>query len=750
MIRSISRAVLLLLLSLVPWTVQGREGDAISSEAQSAISQGLEAAKSQKWDVAIEHFEAARKASPNSPQVLFNLALAHDKTGGHELLSMAWYHAYLGVAPRAPNAPAVRTRLQELEKKIQGTALELAASAWAATEKLPQEAHPQWKIPKIVGIQALAGDPAVAMGTVTSLKSGDYASCFEEMAKAQAQRGDFAAAKDAVARIANPNSTSHEFACVAIGEAMARRGHFDEAMDFARTFADGQKSRSGDIHGKIVDKLVEGVAKLARTHRDFAENAEARATLGKAELFAGALNTPTRLRRLIWIADDYTRVDGKEDAARILSQVLSEMEEYKKKDADSIWLYSSLVKALSDADLTTEARDTAARVLDEELKATADVFRRHASPLHDLIGGVPHVTEDFPQARKVARRMWAEVRKLPQAKQPLDTGTRIYDLTPAGEALLLVGDLEGGLEVLDVLGERKTANDAFSYDGFVQSCVDAHLKAGKTTKAAQLIPKIHEPIYRNLKYRQLAAQHAKSHEWSKALQTVEKIHDDPARASALAEVAGEYGLAGEWGKAAQLAAKIIPPRQQAIAWENIADARLKRGQADEAKAALEKVLTLAPKVTDLQGRILTWKDSVRIYVGEKSFDGYFEGNGDFAAAREMVARIPDDGIRRECEVEIAWKEAEKTRGPGLGMARANHSADLRFHYQMFEWEYLAENELKEKWAVNLGAYLDSLRPRKSDEVVDGMVKAARGMLDAITKMHDIEMKYAAVNESHEG
>ncbi len=91
---------------------------ALSPEAEQAMQRGLAAAEQQEWRIAIKHFGEALEGAPYAPEVLFNLALAHDRLGGRELLAIAWFRAFLAAAPEAANAGQVRERIIGLEVKV--------------------------------------------------------------------------------------------------------------------------------------------------------------------------------------------------------------------------------------------------------------------------------------------------------------------------------------------------------------------------------------------------------------------------------------------------------------------------------------------------------------------------------------------------------------------------------------------------------------------------------------------------------
>jgi tetratricopeptide (TPR) repeat protein len=80
------------------------------------LDKGLAAAQRNDWPAAIEAFAHAQTYdAPEDPVVLFNLGLANAKAG-RDLAALKYLHAYLAVAPNAPNAAAVRKEIAERKK----------------------------------------------------------------------------------------------------------------------------------------------------------------------------------------------------------------------------------------------------------------------------------------------------------------------------------------------------------------------------------------------------------------------------------------------------------------------------------------------------------------------------------------------------------------------------------------------------------------------------------------------------------
>ncbi|MEI8349894.1 MAG: hypothetical protein WCI77_07050 [Candidatus Omnitrophota bacterium] len=133
----------------------------LSKEAKEHFDAGLNAAQNKQWPQAITHFGQAQKLAPLSSEVLFNLALAYDKSGNCELVAIPWYKAYLVLAKDASRTEAVRTRIKELEAKV-------------ATD--------------IRGI--LAWSIQVVDGYVGEYKDNPQFASYSEISKVQAQVGD--------------------------------------------------------------------------------------------------------------------------------------------------------------------------------------------------------------------------------------------------------------------------------------------------------------------------------------------------------------------------------------------------------------------------------------------------------------------------------------------------------------------------------------------------------------------------------
>lgn len=161
----------------------------LSAAAQAFMDQGLAAAAVQDWKTAISSFRSAQKESPANSAIMFNLALAYDSAGGHDLLALCWFHAYLAAAPFSDNAAAVKSRLPDIEASVEKKMQKMAVIAGNAATRLRKDISPA-----AAAALAYTGDIRAAYGVVdndSSLRN----QAFQETAIAQAALGDFQGAR---------------------------------------------------------------------------------------------------------------------------------------------------------------------------------------------------------------------------------------------------------------------------------------------------------------------------------------------------------------------------------------------------------------------------------------------------------------------------------------------------------------------------------------------------------------------------
>jgi hypothetical protein len=197
-----------------------------------------------------------REAAPESPHVLFNLALAYSRAGSRDLLAIAWFRAYLAAAPKAPNAQQVRAQILDHEVEIGATAQKLFSNALEAASQIPDDYQKDYTYKDIATAQAWAGDIEGAKETAAQI-TGDKSSAYKNIAWAQAEAGDIKGAKETATQITGDKSPAFKY----IAWAQARAGDTKGAKDMAARITDaGHRSsayssiasaqaQAGDIKG---------------------------------------------------------------------------------------------------------------------------------------------------------------------------------------------------------------------------------------------------------------------------------------------------------------------------------------------------------------------------------------------------------------------------------------------------------------------------------------------------------------------
>jgi len=145
-------------------------------EAQEAVNQGIAAAKLPDFPLAIQHFEEARKAAPQSPVIWYYLGLAESKLPGRELRAICWFEAYLAANPTAQNAAAVKDEINTLDIKSQLNLANMIRSLQDLANLVPFR-NPWLKVlaqTEVAMYQAEAGDIAGAQKALASqIKSAE-------------------------------------------------------------------------------------------------------------------------------------------------------------------------------------------------------------------------------------------------------------------------------------------------------------------------------------------------------------------------------------------------------------------------------------------------------------------------------------------------------------------------------------------------------------------------------------------------
>lgn len=158
--RGIVAAIGLFLTVAIPASPTRGQSPALGlpAEAAQAMRLGLEAVQLKEWALALRYFTRAQRAAPRHPQALYNLARAYDLAGGRDLLAIAWYRAYLAVAPDASNTDEVRADLVRLEENVKATVGKLIHTARDLAEEVADRTVQDGLYRRIAVAEAATGE----------------------------------------------------------------------------------------------------------------------------------------------------------------------------------------------------------------------------------------------------------------------------------------------------------------------------------------------------------------------------------------------------------------------------------------------------------------------------------------------------------------------------------------------------------------------------------------------------------------
>lgn len=191
----------------------------LSASAEIAMQAGLAAAQEGDFPTAIRHFEAARRASPDSPLPRYYLGQAEAKLPGRELRAICWFRSYLAAVPRAPERRAMLDEIDRLQARSTAVLFELLGALTAAADALPLPDPSAQEDPdgsfrdragaRVAILWGRAGDKAKALERAALLTNAALRSSVEaRIANAVAEAGDLAGGRALAARAAATAATS--------------------------------------------------------------------------------------------------------------------------------------------------------------------------------------------------------------------------------------------------------------------------------------------------------------------------------------------------------------------------------------------------------------------------------------------------------------------------------------------------------------------------------------------------------------
>lgn len=239
-------AIIVMILSLPTSKLDADEADSETDSSwiarrDAAMQRGMLAVQAESWKLAARYFEEARKADPGSAAVLKNLALANDRIGGRELLSIAWYRAFLSTNPDARTEEAVRQRIKALDVMAEGKLISLLQTIEETTGMITDNKEKSERFRGISYVQAKLGDFHSALLTAARCfdsKQQSYA--FRNISDEQRRKGDLMGAADTAEKITDDGDRSSSLRYIA--RDYAKSGNRERARYLLNLAADAAKS----------------------------------------------------------------------------------------------------------------------------------------------------------------------------------------------------------------------------------------------------------------------------------------------------------------------------------------------------------------------------------------------------------------------------------------------------------------------------------------------------------------------------
>lgn len=607
--RWLSIALVTVGLSLAtPGSARAQSG--LSAEAEQAFQRGVVAAQQGQWTVALRYFDEARKTAPHQPQILFNLGLGESKLPSRELRAAVWLRAYLATSPRATNEKAVRELIEALDVRLEGALEKILRQTRDLALQLPAGFDRDQALRQVGQTQVAMGDFAAAKETVARMASDDTSGP-GRVAEALAEAGDVAGAKRIVAAIKESFHIHRSSAYANIAVTQARAG------DVAGAEATLAEARNEDYR-------IGGLFGVAQVLFQTGRKAEAAAWVMRAKDAIAALPASPR-------ASYYPRLGQMQAAIDDIAGALQT---------------ASLIPPQQSGDVLAAVSDAYRRRFDERLKAgdLAEARRLATAITTPAIRSGAYLAL---HKNRLAAGDWDEsLRALDEvADTDSDTANSYADLA---QALVRAGDRPRARQVLArAAGRLGKMNELF-----VGYLVTANIAAGDLDGAKRVIPFLRDKQNALLRY---AIGQAEAGDLAGAKQTIAGMQKDHQHDRALTIVADRELAAGNIPAAVQTLSMTADPK--ARSYRKIAEAQLAAGD-------LAGALRHAAAITDVSGRSFLYTDIAR---------GQLE-HGQLDAALATVLLIPSADVAKYALWPIARWQADQGDVSGA-LATANRIAD---------------------------------------------------------------------------
>ncbi len=613
--------------------------------AQSAVDNGIAAAKTQDYMLAVRYFEEARKVAPMAPEIYYDLGLAESKISGRELRAIAWFESYLAADKNATNAAAVSAQVNALDARSRDNVAKLLSSArQAATSKSRDEIFTSYSLSEVARVAAQAGNVTFALQIVDLLSSArDKAETLKNIACAQADAGDFQGAIANAGTIQGPLPHWRTATLFYIGRLQAKAGDFSGALQTVQmmqtpedknnlrgTIAQAQADAGKTADAlQTIDAIQEPPAKgsalldvanaqvkrhnvigakqtlaLALKAASLVGNVSDRASLRNriAELQVTAGDIAGAKQTLVYALSDVHLVSN--SVPKATAELMAAIAVVQVKDGDIAGAQDSLRFALSEAD----------RIQDEDDKRHAKVAisNKQVDAFNVLVK-----TKDFAAAERIAEmilepddRCGAEAQIAEFKKRAGDEAGGEVILAAAKRDAMQTGGIDVRYEAIDKIANAQIA--AGDYAGALQtsllaagekwddiiddSIAQAQAKAGDIPGAQKTIGMMHNAKLTSDAQLDLVSAQLKAGDIVGAQKTASLIQVADCKSASLREIAEAQAQAGDVAAAQSTADSIPDDYSRKRAEKAVAQAQANLSSTNRPAATVSRKITAKPAV----------------------------------------------------------------------------------------------------------------------------------------------------------
>jgi hypothetical protein len=662
----------------------------LPESVQKAVRRGLKAAKNEEWKLAVHYFGEARKKAPRNPRIIYYMALAHDKAGGRELLAIAWFRAYLALAPESKVTAEVRERVKKLEGESRKTARKLVGIAVTAARQLPNKYSKNSRLASAAEKLALAGDVA---GAKVLAEEANSDSARKGIAVAQARHGDWEGAEATLDAIKSASYQSYGYS--ELVKLKTKAGKYSAARKYNDRLTDS--SRRVDNYLYIAGQQI---------NKDDQDGASG--TLALCKLALDKLkDDSSRLRRYRSFLGLKVKCDETDEALQLVGRANS-----KSRPA----LYAAVAEAQFSIKDSKAARITIGKIDPSHKDSVFSTYAKDRLGVGDIPGALKAITRISSDSSKVYR--YGNVMDAQVKAGDLDGAARTVAMIPVGKYItdnkaeayvkLAKAQLKAGkrremkktaLEVQGLLGKLSV----YEKLKLRVSLGDLWIEAGSKGEANRHLLEALNLLARYRKSKGFntsspsgpARLLAKLGRFDEATSMALKIKSSWSRDSALIVIAEELTKAGRYDKALSIAARSGSGYSRDSTIRKTVAALVKAGKLRYA----EKYLAAIEKPAD--------REKVYAFLAAGQ-----AGAGDVAGAKKTAAQISllksREGIYRTLAGHQAWTGDAKGAIATLQLIKDPDRLVSATSYAYHAARGQGETEAAKLIATNFKAKLDQL------------------------------------------